>query len=136
LGELPEEAAIEELSKCSFLYCMYPDVPRFEVFRRTSQPMKLSTYIQAQRPIFAQTPEDSTLAAAVRKYRIGTVCTSSDRAGIEAALKVFLQLEDVPHECYEKAGTELLGITQVRELANALRSGVQSIEWDSVSVVS
>jgi len=136
LGELPEKAAIEELSKCNFLYCMYPDASRFEVFRRTSQPMKLSTYIQAQRPIFAQTPEDSTLAAAVRKYRIGAVCTSPDRTGIEATLKELCQLEEIPHERYEKARTELLGIGQVRDLANTLRSGMPTIERRPASRVS
>ena len=121
LGELPEKTAIEELSKCNFLYSMYPDLPRFEVFRKTSQPMKLSTYIQAQRPIFAHTPEDSTLAAAVRKYRIGTVCPSSDRRSIEGALKAHLQLEEVPRERFEQARSELLGIAQVRALESALR---------------
>jgi hypothetical protein len=121
LGQLPEKAAIEELSKCNFLYSMYPDTPRFEVFRRTSQPMKLSTYIQAQRPIFAHTPEDSTLAAAVRKYRIGSVCSSSDRQGLEVGLKALQQLEEIPRERFEQARTELLGIAQVKDLENTLR---------------
>jgi hypothetical protein len=137
LGELPEKAAIEELSKCNFLYSMYPDTPRFEVFRRTSQPMKLSTYVQAQRPIFAHTPEDSTLAAAVRKYRIGSVCGSSDRQGIEVALKALQQLEEIPRERFEQARTELLGIAQVRDLENTLRySGMQFVESRTTSQVS
>jgi glycosyltransferase involved in cell wall biosynthesis len=137
LGELPEKAAIEELSKCNFLYCMYPDAPRFEVFRRTSQPMKLSTYVQAQQPIFAHTPEDSTLAAAVRKYRIGSVCPSSDRHGIEVALKTLHQLEEVPRERFEQARNELLGIAQVRNLENALRSsGMPFFEKRPTSLVS
>jgi hypothetical protein len=137
LGELPEKAAIEELSKCNFLYSMYPDLPRFEVFRKTSQPMKLSTYIQAQRPIFAHTPEDSTLAAAVRKYRIGTVCPSSDRQGIEVALKAHLQLEEVPRDRFEQARSELLGIAQMRALESALRgSGTQFFQSRPASRVS
>jgi hypothetical protein len=137
LGELPEKAAIEELSKCNFLYSMYPDTPRYEEFRRTSQPMKLSTYIQAQRPIFAHTPEDSTLAAAVRKYRIGSVCPSSDRQGIEVALKALQQLEEIPRERFEQARTELLGIAQVRDLENTLRrSGMPFFERRPASVVS
>ena len=137
LGELSEKTAIEELSKCNFLYCMYPDAPRFEVFRRTSQPMKLSTYIQAQRPIFAHTPEDSTLAAAVRKYRIGSVCPSSDRHAIEGALKALQQLEEVSRDRFEQARTELLGIAQVRDLENALRSsGMPFFEKRPTSLVS
>ena len=137
LGELPERAAIEELSKCNFLYSMYPDTLRFEIFRRTSQPMKLSTYIQAQRPIFAHTPVDSTLAAAIRKYRIGAVCTSSDRQGLEVALKAFHQLEEVPRERFEQARTELLGIAQVKDLENTLRhSGMPFVETRTTSLVS
>ena len=137
LGELPEKAAIEELSKCNFLYSMYPDTSRFEIFRRTSQPMKLSTYIQAQRPIFAHTPVDSTLAAAIRKYRIGAVCPFSDRQGIEVALKAFHQLEEVPRERFEQARTELLGIAQVKDLENTLRhSGMPFVETRTTSLVS
>jgi len=137
LGELPEKAAIEELSRCNFLYSMYPDLPRFEVFRKTSQPMKLSTYIQAQRPIFAHTPEDSTLAAAVKKYRIGTVCSASDRQGIETALKAHLQMEEVPRDRFELARSELLGVAQVQALENALRgSGRQFCQIRPASQVS
>jgi glycosyltransferase involved in cell wall biosynthesis len=136
LGDLPEKAAIEDLSKCNFLYCMYPESPRYEVFRRTSQPMKLSTYVQAQRPIFAHTPEDSSLAAAVRKYRIGSVCTSSDRQGIEVALKAFQRLEEVPHERFEQARAELLGFAQVRELKNTLMSSGMPFERRPTSLVS
>jgi len=136
LGELPEKAAIEELSKCNFLYCMYPDTPRFEVFRRTSQPMKLSTYIQAQRPIFAHTPEDSTLAAAIRKYRIGSVCPSSERQSIEVALKELQQFEQIPRERFEQARTELLGIAQVRNLENTLRCSGMPYESRPTSLVS
>jgi glycosyltransferase involved in cell wall biosynthesis len=136
LGDLPEKAAIEDLSKCNFLYCMYPESPRYEVFRRTSQPMKLSTYVQAQRPIFAHTPEDSSLAAAVRKYRIGSVCTSSDRQGIEVALKAFQRLEEVPHERFEQARAELLGFAQLRELKNTLMSSGMPFERRPTSLVS
>jgi len=137
LGELPEKGAVEELSKCNFLYSMYPDLPRFEVFRKTSQPMKLSTYIQAQRPIFAHTPEDSTLAAAVKKYRIGTVCSASDRQGIETALKAHLQMEEVPRDRFELARSELLGVAQVQALENALRgSGRQFCQIRPASQVS
>jgi hypothetical protein len=101
---------------------MYPDSSRYELFRRTSQPMKLSTYVQAQRPIFAHAPEDSTLAAAVRKYRIGYVCPLVDREAISVALQTFQQIEEVQHERFEQARAELLGAAQVTALANTLRN--------------
>lgn len=136
LGELPENAAIEELSKCDFLYSMYPDSSRYEVFRRTSQPMKLSTYIQAQRPIFAHTPEDSTLAAAVRKYRIGHVCPSLNRKAITVALEAFRQFGEVQHERFEEARAELLGLAQVTALADALRNCAMPSDRKPTSAVS
>jgi glycosyltransferase involved in cell wall biosynthesis len=136
LGELSEKEAIEELSKCNFLYSMYPDASRFEVFRRTSQPMKLSTYIQAQRPIFAHTPEDSTLAAAVRKYRIGSVCPASDRQGIQVGLEALAQLEEIPRERFEQARSELLGIAQVKNLEGMLRSSGMPFVDRPASLVS
>jgi hypothetical protein len=127
LGELPESSAIEHLSKCNFLYCMYPDSPRYEVFRRTSQPIKLTTYVQAQRPIFAHTPDDSTLAAAVRKFRVGVVCPSSDRKGIEVSLKTLQQLQDVPRDCFEHLRDELFGVAQVRNLGKILRGSADEV---------
>jgi len=122
LGNIPESSAIEQLSKCHFLYSMYPCGRRFEVFRKTSQPMKLSTYVQAQRPIFAHAPEDSTLASVVRRYRIGFVCPSVERQDIEVALMALHELGDVPVERFEKARAELLGVAQVRELGRILES--------------
>ncbi len=58
---------------------MYPAGGKYQLFRRTSLPIKVSTYVQAQRPIFAHTPADSTLACVVTKYKLGAVCM----AGIE-----------------------------------------------------
>ena len=127
LGDLPESSAIEHLSKCNFLYCMYPDSPRYEVFRRTSQPIKLTTYVQAQRPIFAHTPDDSTLAAAVTRFRVGVVCPSSDRKGIEVSLKALQQLEDVPRDCFEQLRDELFGVLQVRNLGRILRGSADEV---------
>jgi hypothetical protein len=80
---------------------------------------------------------DSTLAAAIRKFRIGAVCPSSDRQGLEVALKAFHQLEEVPRERFEQARTELLGIAQVKDLENTLRhSGMPFVETRTTSLVS
>jgi hypothetical protein len=75
-GDLIEESAIPIFATCDLLYAMYLAGKKYELFRRTSLPIKVSTYAQAQRPIFAHTPRDSTLVCVVAKYKIGEVCES------------------------------------------------------------
>jgi hypothetical protein len=72
--EVPEDRAIDLLANCQILYAMYPFNARARVFRRTSLPTKLSTYLQCGRPILAHTPQDSTLADVVRRYQLGPIC--------------------------------------------------------------
>lgn len=115
-GDLSEENAIPILATCDLLYAMYPAGKKYELFRRTSLPIKVSTYVQAQRPIFAHTPGDSTLACVVAKYRIGEVCDS----GSEADIGILLG-QSVPRENFERARNELMGSGQVQQLAAALR---------------
>ena len=87
-------------------------------------------------PIFAHTPEDSTLAAAVRKYRIGSVCPASDRQGIQVGLEALAQLEEIPRERFEQARSELLGVTQVKNLEGMLRSSGMPFVDRPASLVS
>lgn len=86
LDELPETEALDLLSSCSLLYAMYPFEERSRVFRVTSIPTKLTSYIQAHRPIFAHTPEDSTLASFVRDNDVGEICSSLDHHEIKISL--------------------------------------------------
>lgn len=118
-GELAEREAIAVLARCDFLYAMYPDGARFECFRRTSMPMKLSTYIQAQRPIFAHTPPDSGLAEVVDKFRIGNLC-SSDK--VEAIIEAISKLVDhvIEPKNFETARQDLMSRQQIDRLRAAL----------------
>jgi hypothetical protein len=119
-GDLEEERAIPLLAACNLLYAMYPAGKRYELFRKTSLPIKLSTYLQAQRPIFAHTPADSGLACIVSKYKIGRVCASVREGDIANHIRRILN-ETVPAANYELARSELMGSAQVQELAAALR---------------
>ncbi len=74
------------LGQCDFLYSMFPFDTRSEVFRRTSLPSKLATYLKAGRPIFAHTPADSTLATWIEDTALGNVCPSLDQAHIHTTL--------------------------------------------------
>jgi hypothetical protein len=119
-GDLSEENAIPVLANCDLLYAMYPAGKKYELFRRTSLPIKVSTYVQAQRPIFAHTPRDSTLACVVAKYKIGEVCDSAFEADIASGIRMLLG-QSVPRANFEHARNELMGSTPVQQLAAALR---------------
>jgi hypothetical protein len=118
--DLTEAAAIPLLAQCNFLYAMYPPGKRFELFRKTSLPVKLSTYLQAQRPVFAHTPADSTLARIVGPYNVGRVCESNEENGISQKISELLGVS-VPRDNFELLRQQLMGFSQVEQLEAALR---------------
>ena len=135
-GEQNEEKAIALLASCDFLYAMYPAGRRFQCFRQTSLPMKLSTYIQAQRPIFAHTPSDSSLALIVGKYKIGTVCTSNDESELHNALQALLQ-KQIPRARFEEVRLDLMGPEPLQQLRAALTNvAVNSTARTSAASIS
>jgi hypothetical protein len=119
-GELLEEEALPVLATCDFVYAMYPEGLRFQGFRRTSLPIKLSTYIQAQRPILAHTPADSGLAQLISKYRVGTVCSSQLESDIQQAIRTILDGK-TGRENFEAIRADLMGPRQLQELRCALQ---------------
>jgi hypothetical protein len=118
--DLTEDAAIPVLASCDFLYAMYPPGQRFELFRKTSLPVKLSTYVQAQRPIFAHAPGDSTLARIVSPYNVGQVCDSIDQNEIEQKVSELLNTPP-SRDNFESLRRQLMCFTQVEQLHAALR---------------
>jgi hypothetical protein len=118
-GELLEKEALPVLATCDFVYAMYPGGFRYKRFRRTSLPIKLSTYIQAQRPIFAHTPGDSGLAQLVREYRLGKVCTSNRTTDILESIQEVLSMQ-IGQINFEAIRKDLMGSEQIQQLRNAL----------------
>ena len=118
-GELEEAQALPLLASCDFVYAMYPPGTKFKCFRRTSLPMKLSTYIQAQRPIFAHTPNDSGLADIVSKFGIGEVCCSNRIEDIRRHVDRLVNLQIEPGQ-FEQVRRDLLGKQQVEQLRTHL----------------
>ena len=119
-GDLDEPAAIPLLASCDLLYAMYPPGRKYELFRKTSLPIKLSTYVQAQRPIFVHSPADSGLARIVGRSRVGRVCVSLDHTEIALHLEQAIQTP-ISRDSFEKLRRELMGLDQVRKLRAALR---------------
>ena len=120
-GELLEQDALPVLATCDFVYAMYPEVLRFQGFRRTSLPIKLSTYIQAQRPIFAHTPPDSGLAKLISKHGVGTVCSSLRDSDIQNAIRTILNGK-IGRENFEAIRGDLMGPHQLQKLRYALQT--------------
>lgn len=106
--ELLEQDALPVLATCDFVYAMYPAGFQFQGFRRTSLPIKLSTYIQAQRPIFAHTPPDSGLAQLISQYGVGTVCSSNRESDIQRAVQATLDAK-INRDNFETIRNDLMG---------------------------
>jgi hypothetical protein len=119
-GDLNETAAVPLLAGCNLLYAMYPSGSKYELFRRTSMPIKLSTYVQAQRPIFTHSPPDSGLARIVGPAGAGCVCVSEKEGEIALQLRRIIEAA-IPHESFEALRQQLMGLDQVRQLGAALR---------------
>ncbi len=118
-GNLSEDDALPLLASCDFHYAMYPGGSKFELFRRTSLPIKVSSYIQSQRPVFAHTPDDSTLACVIKKHSIGTVCASAEVAILADEIRKLLT---APRESrnFEAARADVMGPSQLEQLEAAL----------------
>lgn len=125
-GDLHEDAAIPLLARCDLLYAMYPSGGKYGLFRRTSLPIKLSTYVQAQRPIFAHSPADSGLARIVGPARVGCVCSSEEESQIASQIRETIQTF-LQRESFEALRQQLMGSDQVRQLGAALRGE----DWQS-----
>jgi hypothetical protein len=119
IGDLPEAAAVERLFTCHVVYAMYPFDARSDVFRRTSLPTKLTSYIKAQRPILAHSPAGSTLLDIVERYALGVPCTSSEPEALATALRRAL-LHEPPAGAYERARDEVYGAGNPRRLGACL----------------
>jgi hypothetical protein len=118
-GDLSEGAAVPLLAACDLLYVMYPPGGKYELFRRTSLPIKLATYVQAQRPVFAHSPTDSGLARIVGPAGVGCVCSSEEENGIASKVRGIVHCA-VPRESFEALRQELMGLRQVEQLRAAL----------------
>ena len=117
--EMPDDLAVERLFTCQVVYAMYPFDARSDVFRRTSLPTKVNSYVKAQRPILAHAPAGSTLFELVERYAIGVPCTSSAPTALAEALRRAL-LHEPPAGAYEKARAEVYGADNARRLGACL----------------
>jgi hypothetical protein len=121
VSDLPEERAVERLFTCHAVYAMYPFDERAAVFRRTSLPTKLTTYLRAQRPILAHSPAGSSLLEIVEGHGLGVPCTGPGHAELVKALERLLE-DGVAPGAYERARAEVYGVGNPERLGACLRA--------------
>ena len=95
-GTLPEGEVIPELQRCAFVYGMYPLGKALHTFACTSLPTKLTSYLQAGRPILGHGPADSTLSEFLLATGLGTMWVSDNLADGKAALTKLMALSPAP----------------------------------------
>lgn len=88
-------------------------------FLSVSLELLLSTYIQAQRPIFAHTPPDSGLAELMAKDRVGVVCSSDRELDIRNAMQKIAEAK-ITRENFESIRSDIMGSQQLEQLRDAL----------------
>jgi hypothetical protein len=121
VDDLPEAAAVERLRSAQVLYAMYPFDDRSDVFRRTSLPTKITTYLRSGRPILAHSPPHSTLVDIVERYGLGLTCSSTVPSAIASVLGRVLDLSP-DSGCYERARDQVYGVGNVERLRTCLES--------------
>ncbi len=87
-----EAEVVQELAKCHFVYAMYPFRKSLNRFITTSLPTKLSTYVQAQRPILGHGPAISTLATFLAQTGTGVMWSDLTLEGGERAIGATMDL--------------------------------------------
>jgi hypothetical protein len=94
-----EDEVIPQLEACDILYAMYPLEKRLEVFAQTSLPTKLTSYLQAGRPILAHCRQNSTLAKYINATGLGVIWKSDNEkdgmAALEKISSISLTKEDL-----------------------------------------
>jgi glycosyltransferase involved in cell wall biosynthesis len=95
-GHVSEADAVPLLRDCFALYLNYPFGRRDAVLRQTSFPTKLSTYIQAARPLLLHVPPDSSVMPLVGPDGFATAWPSLDPAsGADALLAAWDRPENL-----------------------------------------
>jgi len=92
-GNVDEQEIVNRLQKCTFLYSMYSFNSRHRIFRETSQPTKMSTYLMAAKPILVHSPEGSSTMGMLRKFRLGVCVSSLQTAQIASGIREILNFE-------------------------------------------
>ncbi len=93
-GWVPEERFVEQLRRIDIGFLNWSFAPDMAETARTSFPLKVTSYIQAQTPMLALGPRDSTAVRFVRESRCGAACAEPQAAALADCLEEFLANAD------------------------------------------
>ena len=116
---LSEDQVIPRLAACDFVYCMYPLSKSLHIFSKTSLPTKLSSYLQATRPIFGHGPADSTLAEFLSTTNLGGMWSSKNQQDGFSALEKILSARNKNLD-WQAARTRYFGENNLQVMNKAL----------------
>lgn len=81
-GWLPEEDFLRQLDRADICFLNASFAPEQAEVGRLSFPLKIHSFIQAQRPMLALGPSDSAVARFVREHQAGEVCCQPDTGAL------------------------------------------------------
>jgi glycosyltransferase involved in cell wall biosynthesis len=93
-GWVPEDEFLHHLSRIDVGFLNWSFDPKYAVTRRMSFPLKITSYIQAQVPMLALGPADSSAVRFVQEYQCGIICTEPSVEELANRLETFIQNED------------------------------------------
>lgn len=120
---LPEDEIIPMLKLCDCVYASYSMAMPMRVFSQTSLPTKLTTYVQAGRPIIGHGPSKSSLAEFLEKTDLGLMWTNRSVGDGERVFCAVLKLE-VPHHSFEVAREIYFGDRNVEAMSAVFESEI------------
>ena len=86
-GWLPDEDFLRELDRTDICFLNASFSPEQAEVGRLSFPLKIHSYIQAQRPMLALGPSDSAVVRFVREHLAGEVCCQPDAGALAAGIR-------------------------------------------------
>lgn len=121
---LPEDKALQELSQCAFVYAMYPFSSALKIFGQTSLPTKLTSYLQAGRPILGHGPAESTLASFIKQTGTGAMWASGTKEEGFAALESLSKI-DFDAVKWQQAREQYFGERNLKVISKLLNPAVK-----------
>ncbi len=113
-GWLPDEDFLRELDRADICFLNASFAPEQAEVGRLSFPLKIHSYIQAQRPMLALGPSDSAVVRFVREHQAGEICCQPDAGALAAAVQA---LCSDPERCRRA----LEGVAKLRQSFNRER---------------
>jgi hypothetical protein len=89
-GDMAEDEVVLRFQRTAFVYSMYSFHSRHRLFRETSQPTKISTYLRAARPILAHCPKGSSTIDMLTKFKLGVCVSTMEKQGLIDGIRSIL----------------------------------------------